>query len=132
MNIIYIIYEDDNIVKGVYKDLNIALSVVLDYYLLQMNVINKLTNNNTIIMSNIFNYKIIAHLVDSNIISNQIYFCLKKFIFYDSNNKSNYLIDNLFTAKIKNIKTLYNKLMEYNTTNNLDVFIPNININKNN
>ena len=56
----------------------------------------------------------------------------KKFIFfYDSNNKSNYLIDNLFTAKIKDIKTLYNKLMEYNTTNNLDVFIPNININKN-
>ena len=131
MDIIYIIYEDDNIIKGVYKDLNIALSVVLDYYLLQMNVINKLTNNNTIIMSNIFNYKIIAHLVDSNIISNQIYFCLKKFIFYDSNNKSNYLIDNLFTAKIKDIKTLYNKLMEYNTTNNLDVFIPNININKN-
>ena len=132
MDIIYIIYEDDNIIKGVYKDLNIALSVVLDYYLLQMNVINKLTNNNTIIMSNIFNYKIIAHLVDSNIISNQIYFCLKKFIFYDSNNKSNYLIDNLFTAKIKDIKTLYNKFMEYSTTNNLDVFIPNININKNN
>ena len=82
MDIIYIIYEDDNIIKGVYKDLNIALSVVLDYYLLQMNVINKLTNNNTIIMSNIFNYKIIAHLVDSNIISNQIYFCLKNLFFF--------------------------------------------------
>ena len=127
MNFIYIILDDKNNILGIFKDLNISISNVLDNYLLQFNIINDLVNNNSHIkLNNIQNFKIIERVIDTNIISNEIIFCLNKYIFIDINLKSNYLNDNLFDNKINNIKLLHKNILKYiDQQNNLNVFIPN-------
>lgn len=127
MNFIYIILDDKNNILGIFKDLNISISNVLDNYILQFNIINDLAHNNSHIkLNNIQNFKIIERVIDTNIISNEIIFCLNKYIFIDINLKSNYLNDNLFDNKINNIKLLHkNILKDIDQQNNLNVFIPN-------
>ena len=130
MTFIYIIINDKDKILGIFKDLNISISNVLDNYVLQFNIINDLVNNNTKIkLNNIQNYKIIERVIDTNIISNEITFCLKKYLFSDINSKSNYLNDNLFYNKINNIKILYKNILKYiDPQSNLNIFIPNANI----
>lgn len=127
MNFIYIILDDKNNILGIFKDLNISISNVLDNYILQFNIINDLAHNNSHIkLNNIQNFKIIERVIDTNIISNEIIFCLNKYIFIDINLKSNYLNDNLFDNKINNIKLLHKNILKYiDQQNNLNVFIPN-------
>lgn len=127
MNFIYIILNDKNNILGIFKDLNISISNVLDNYILQFNIINDLAHNNSHIkLNNIQNFKIIERVIDTNIISNEIIFCLNKYIFIDINLKSNYLNDNLFDNKINNIKLLHKNILKYiDQQNNLNVFIPN-------
>mgnify|MGYP001395543924 CR=1 FL=1 len=130
MNFIYIILNDKNNILGIFKDLNISISNVLDNYILQFNIINDLAHNNSHIkLNNIQNFKIIERVIDTNIISNEIIFCLNKYIFIDINLKSNYLNDNLFDNKINNIKLLHKNILKYiDQQNNLNVFIPNCDI----
>jgi len=130
MNFIYIIMNDKDKILGIFKDLNISISNVLDNYILQFNIINDFAHNNSHIkLNNIQNFKIIERVIDTNIISNEIIFCLNKYIFIDINLKSNYLNDNLFDNKINNIKLLHKTILKYiDQQNNLNVFIPNSDI----
>jgi len=125
----YIIINNKQDILGIYNDMNITLNIVLDNYILQFeSILDVLEQNKFFKLSHIRNsYKIKEILINSNIILKEIYFCFKKFIFYDSNTNSNYFNENdyTFNNKIGKIKKLYNNIIETNTEQELNIFIPN-------
>jgi len=124
----YIIINNKQDILGIYNDMNIALNIVLDNYILQFeSILEVLQQNKFFKLSHITNsYKIKEVIINSNIILKEIYFCFKKFIFYDSNSNNNYFSeeDYTFITKIGKIKKLYNKIIETNTEQELNIFIP--------
>jgi len=124
----YIIINNKQDILGIYNDMNIALNIVLDNYILQFeSILEVLQQNKFFKLSHITNsYKIKEIVINSNIILKEIYFCFKKFIFYDSNSNNNYFSeeDYTFITKIGKIKKLYNKIIETNTEQELNIFIP--------
>ena len=125
----YIIINNKQDILGIYNDINIALNIILDNYILQFeSILDVLEQNKFFKLSHIRNsYKIKVILINSNIILKEIYFCFKKFIFYDSNTNSNYFNedDYTFINKIGKRKKLYNTIIETNTKQELNIFIPN-------
>jgi hypothetical protein len=129
----YIIIDSQKNILGIYEDLNSVLSIVLDKYILQYEIINDMINANSFIkLSKIKNFTIIQKVINSNINIKEINFCLKKFIFYDNQSKSNYLNDNIFDDKILKIKYLHKNIFSNLEQNNLNIFLPKVNDNDDN
>ena len=129
----FIIIDSQKDILGIYENLNSVLSIVLDKYILQYEIINNIINTNSFIkLSKTKTFTIIQKVVDSNINIKEIYFCLKKFIFYDNQSKSNYLSDNIFTDKILKIKYLHKNIFNNLEQNNLNIFLPKVNENDEN
>jgi hypothetical protein len=128
----YIIIDSQKDILGVYEDLNLVLSIVLDKYILQYEIINNIINTNSFIkLSKTKNFTIIQKVINSNINIKEINFCLKKFIFHDNQSKSNYLSDNIFNDKILKIKFLHKNIFSNLEQNNLNIFLPKVNDNDN-
>lgn len=127
----YIIINNNQEIMGLYDNLNTTLNIVLDNFILHFeSTIEILKQNNFFKLSHINNtYKIKEIIINSNIINKEIYFCFKKFLFYDNDKLENYLNnDNYsFRNKVNKIKNLYNKIISQNkdVNNDFNIFIPN-------
>lgn len=128
-NIYYIIIDNNNTILGLYNNINISLNSVLDMYILQFNsILDVIKQNKFFKLSHISNrYKIKSMIINSNSSTKEIYFCFKKFIFFDTDNKTNYILENDFNynTKINQIKSIYNNIIDKNNETELNIFIPN-------